>query len=585
MICFSEVLNYLTDAIEGQSLGSAMNSNELTEIVANLRLQHNDDENVEAKKCETKLSNDVWESVSAFGNTSGGLILLGLDEANNFTVPPKFDIDKSIEQFVSGMQPKGGKLTNPPQYDITRVNFEGRQVLAIQIAEVDPIQKPCFITNRGVGNGSYKRVADKDIKLSATEIFAMQNALVPSPADKEIVPEASLEDLNEKTVDKIIENEKINHPKALRGAQSAQAQMARLNIIDQNGKVRLGGLLAAGKYPQQFFPKLAVDVMVHPDIEKSAPTGPRYLDRTVCEGELGEVIEDAVAATARNLRRISVIEGAGRRDELEIPEEVLREAIANAVIHREYGPRHMGQSVTVDIYPDRVEITNPGGLWGGKTLDNIADGISLCRNAALMRLMSAVELPKGTGRPAEGGGGGVPFMIRVMQSNTLTAPDFKADIDSFRVRLGRSGTEIAANREWISRVTKRALSQHEQSLLLTMKKMATATVQELHRNLMIDSDEIREIVSRFEREGIVSQVNDDVYKILADDTGKHPTPETEDILLSILQSDKALGIQEIAEALGKSIASTRYHIKKLIEAGRVVPTAPSTSRNRKYLRK
>ena len=73
----------------------------------------------------------------------------------------------------------------------------------------------------------------------------------------------------------------------------------------------------------------------------------------ICEGELGEVIEDAVAATAKNLRRISVIEGAGRKDELEIPEEVLREAIANAVIHREYGPRHVGQSVTIDIYPDR----------------------------------------------------------------------------------------------------------------------------------------------------------------------------------------------------------------------------------------
>ncbi len=138
--------------------------------------------------------------------------------------------------------------------------------------------------------------------------------------------------------------------------------------------------------------------MVHPDIEKSAPDGSPLPRQNSVRGELGEVIEDAVAATAKNLRRISVIEGAGRKDELEIPEEVLREAIANAVIHREYGPRHVGQSVTVDIYPDRVEITNPGGLWGGKTLDNIADGTSLCRNAALMRLMSAVELPGGTGQ-------------------------------------------------------------------------------------------------------------------------------------------------------------------------------------------
>lgn len=562
-----------------------MDSEELMGIVARLRTQHNDDENVEAKKCEAKLSNDIWESVSAFGNTAGGLILLGLDQENGFTVPPKFDIDKSIEQFVSGMQPKGGKLTNPPQFDLARVDFEGSQVLAIRIAEVDLGQKPCFITSRGVENGSYKRVADKDMKLSATEIFALQNALVPSPADREIVPEASADDLDEELIKKIIENEKSNHPKALRGVKTFQAQMARLNITDQNGKIRLGGLLATGNYPQQFFPKLVVDVMVHPDIEKSAPTGPRYLDRTVCEGWLGEVIEDAVAATAKNLRRISVIEGTGRKDELEIPEEVLREAIANAVIHREYGPRHVGQSVTVDIYPDRVEVTNPGGLWGGKTLDNMADGISLCRNAALMRLMSAVELPGGTGRPAEGGGGGVPFMIRVMQSRTLTAPEFKADIDSFRVRLGRNGAEIDASREWVSRVTKRVLTQHEQTLLLTMKKMGTSTVQELHRSLMIDSDEIREAASQFEREGVIARVYTDTYKMLADDSGQHPVPEVEDILLSVLQTDKALSIQEIAEMMGKTVSSTRYYVRKLVEAGLAVPTASSTSRSRKYLRK
>ena len=88
--------------------------------------------------------------------------------------------------------------------------------------------------------------------------------------------------------------------------------MARLNITDQNGKVRLGGLLAVGNYPQQFFPKLAVESWSIPT-SRNQPRRPRYLDRMICEGELGEVIEDAVAATAKNLRRISVIEGAGRK--------------------------------------------------------------------------------------------------------------------------------------------------------------------------------------------------------------------------------------------------------------------------------
>ncbi len=557
---------------------------DIEETISRLRAQGNDDEQVEAKKSEQQLSNDVWESVSAFANTSGGLILLGLDENAGFKPVERFNIDKAIDQFVSGMQNNGGKLTNPPQYSMSRVDFEGRQILAVQISETENSLKPCFVTSKGVQNGSYKRVADKDIKLSATEIFALQNALVPSPADKSIVEGATMADLDDDIVSTIIENEGVSHPKALRGAKTKNAQMARLNIIDQNGNVRMGGLLAAGNYPQQYFPKLSIDVMVHPENEKSSPAGPRYLDRAVCEGSLGEMIDDALVAVARNLRRVSMVEGSGRKDELEIPEEVLREAIANAVIHREYGPRHVGQSVTVDIYPDRVEIANPGGLWGGKTLENIADGASMCRNPILMRLMSATDLPSGSGRPAEGGGGGIPFMIRVMQSKTLTAPNFESRIDGFKVCLGRSGAEIAANKEWIAKLTDRDLGLHEQSLLLTMRKMETSTVRELHRSLMIDSDEIREMAAQFEREGLIERIGADTYRVIVDNDGNHPKPEIEDILLSVLQIDNPLSIQEIAGLIGKTVPSTRYHVKKLVDAGLVVPTASSTSRSRKYLK-
>ena len=102
---------------------------------------------------------------------------------------------------------------------------------------------------------------------------------------------------------------------------------------------------------------------------------------------------------------------------------------------------------------------------------------------------------------------------------------------------------------------------------------------------MIDSDEIREAAARFEREGIVSRIAADTYKMLADDSGNHPVPETEEVLLSILRTDKPLSIREIAEMVGKSVPSTRYHVNKLVDTGMAVPTASSTSRNRKHLRK
>ena len=66
-----------------------------------------------------------------------------------------------------------------------------------------------------------------------------------------------------------------------------------------------------------------------------------------------EAIEQAVEAIAKNLRAPTFVVGVGARTDSEIPKEVLREVVANAVVHREYDAQFLGESVTVDIYPDR----------------------------------------------------------------------------------------------------------------------------------------------------------------------------------------------------------------------------------------
>ncbi|WP_322153227.1 ATP-binding protein [Paratractidigestivibacter sp.] len=100
-------------------------------------------------------------------------------------------------------------------------------------------------------------------------------------------------------------------------------------------------------------------------------------------------------------------------------------------------PRYDGQAVSIDIFDDRLEILNPGGLYGTKTRENLADGASCCRNATLMKLMSLVPLPAGAGLPAEGNGSGVPMMIRECEQRGIRAPEFRPALDSFKVVLAR----------------------------------------------------------------------------------------------------------------------------------------------------
>lgn len=555
----------------------------LDTIIARLRKQGTDDALVEVKECAQKLSSDVWESVSAFANTAGGLIVLGVSEKNGFAPVEHFAIDRVRDQFIAGIGDGGSPaaIVHPPRYEMERSELDGFPVLLIKVEELEIKFKPCYVATRGMQNGSYKRVDDKDIKMSSADIFELQSALLPSDADGSVVPEATVEDLDPSLVKAIIANRRLQTPRVLRGADTQEKQLVRLNIANKSGALKMAGLLAAGIYPQQFFPKLVVDVAVHPDVEKSAPSEPRFMDRQICDGPISASIEDALAAIGRNLRKTSLVRGAGRKEEWEVPEEVLREALANACIHREYSSLFVGQSVSVDIYPDRIEIKNPGGLWGGKTIDNLADGESRCRNPKLMSLMGAVPLEHSEGPVAESQGSGIPAMIREMESRSLGRPRFVAKPDSFTVVLMRHGVEIEENRRWIHERIDHQLQEREETLLMYLREQGgELEVSQIRAGLRWDSDDIRVTARELIEEGVVEAIGSDAYRI-ASEEGLHSVPTSRRILLT-LDGHEALTAREISELSGVKLATVRYHLPKLVASHEIRSIGAKTDRNRRY---
>lgn len=128
----------------------------------------------------------------------------------------------------------------------------------------------------------------------------------------------------------------------------------------------LAGLLTAGRYPQQFFPQLMVSLAVYPhrDPGRPGPGGLRFVDSATLGGPVPDMVAEAIQAVRRNIRVASRITGPGREDRWEVEPEVIREAIVNALMHRDYSPQARGTQVQIEVYPDRMTVTSPGGCSG-----------------------------------------------------------------------------------------------------------------------------------------------------------------------------------------------------------------------------
>ncbi len=188
----------------------------------------------------------------------------------------------------------------------------------------------------------------------------------------------------------------------------------------------LAGLLVFGKYPQSFEPQLTITFLQYfgtTEMEKT-PRGERFLDNRKFEGHIPIMVESVVNHILATIRKSSLIEGLYRRDIPEYPEEAIREAVVNAVAHRDYSHFARGSHIQIRLFADRLEIQSPGGLYGTVTEETLEEQST--RNRILVKLMEDLHL-------VENRGSGIRAMINAMRKANLEPPRFHDKRSSFWV--------------------------------------------------------------------------------------------------------------------------------------------------------
>ncbi len=402
----------------------AIDRRRIDALVKDLRHVATDTQDIEVKESVQKLPASMAETVSAFCNGPGGTIILGLSEKNGFTVAPGFRAKPTADSLATICS---DKLTPPIRPEINVVDFEGTQLVVAHVHELPPCEKPCYITERGVYQGSYVRVSDGDRKLTTYEIDRLLEERTQPTYDLDIVEGASFNDLDRDLVNAVLERQRSLHPKIFADRDDAET-LTMLHVLSRaaDGALRptLAGLLALGVYPQQFFPRLTVTFVANPsrDEESGLIT---YADAQTMAGPIPAILTDTIAAIQRNENGSEVAR---------LPLAAAREAVANALVHRDYSPLARGTAVQVSLAPNKFEVTSPGGLYGTVTSDSLATpGYASARNQYLLSLLEAV--PFSDGYLVKNRKAGYRLICSELAREGLPAPRAEDHISSFSLAI------------------------------------------------------------------------------------------------------------------------------------------------------
>jgi ATP-dependent DNA helicase RecG len=329
--------------------------------------------------------------------------------------------------------------------------------------------------------GLDEAAGDGDRRLTEYEIALLHANRGQPRDDASPVVDATIDDLDRGAVIRLLDRVTRRQPRAFRDVPD-QIALRRLGVlVPHEDKLvpSLAGLLALGAYPQQFFPQLNVTFVVIPatSVESVPAEGPRYLDNRTTNGAIPEIVEETLTALIRNMGTRALIQGAGREDVYDYPVEALREAVVNALMHRDYSVFARGTQVQIEMYSDRLVVRNPGGLFGPVTEEDLgAERVSSSRNSYLAALLQEVTIPETNRVVCENRGTGIPTMLARLHRAGMSTPKFENRISRFVVTFPKHTLLSAETVGWVSSLSRRDRTSEVAALFADGKELGLAEV-------------------------------------------------------------------------------------------------------------
>jgi ATP-dependent DNA helicase RecG len=365
---------------------------------------------VEFKRSLTALRDGVC-TIAAFANTDGGTLLFGVrDDGSMIGV----DLGANTRERVVNTMVDN---TDPPLYpQVECVEVDGQTLVTVMVA---PGHDPPHLAY----GRAYRRVGVVTAQLSRDG--QRQLLLERRPRFDDQPSGGSLDDIDPGRMRRFLETAsrrgRVPDFSADLPLVEALRRLKALRVVGNHLEPAMAAVLLLARDPQRFVPQSVVGLARFPGVTKGTT---QFVDRTDIAGDSTEIIDRVEAFVRRNTRIASKIHHAQRLEITEYPFPAIREAVANAVIHRDYW--QSGSRVQVAIYADRIEVESPGGLLPPVTVETLGRTPPVWRNPDLAGLLFRIGY-------IEQFGTGIERMRQDMRAHGLPEPRFEAGPGWFRV--------------------------------------------------------------------------------------------------------------------------------------------------------
>lgn len=409
-----------------------MEGEKLTEIELLEILKTGEKVDIECKEGKGDVPKSLWESYSAMGNTSGGIIILGIKEIQKegrFEVQGVKNVDRRIKEFWDTINSSKVNKNLLRDEDVEKLKIENKDIVIIKIPRADYRERPIFI-NDNPYKGTYKRNAEGDYRCTQSEVNAMIRDATDEGNDGTILEDYDLKDLDLDTIKRYRNRFSSRQPGHPWNEHDNREFLKMLGAIKEDRRkgiegITVAGLLMFGKglYIRDLYPHINMDYREEVDVDENTRWTDRFTIDGTWENNLYNFYVNIIGKLTQNLKVPFKLEDLERKDDTPV-HKAIREAFANMIIHSDF---NIQGTLKVIKKRDHFEFTNPGSLK--IEIESIfKGGNSKSRNPRIQKMFMLIGL-------GEGAGSGFPKILSAWKEQHWRIPELDEETSLNQVTL------------------------------------------------------------------------------------------------------------------------------------------------------